>query len=79
MLSKSLLILSILISSSSASLINRLSNDVKENASNGNIWTVLVAGSNGYDNYRHQADVLHAYQLLQKNHQIPKERIILFM
>lgn len=79
MFSKSLLILSILISSSSASLIERLSNDIEENVPNGDIWVVLVAGSNGYYNYRHQADVLHAYQLVQKIHQIPKERIILFM
>jgi legumain len=27
-------------------------------------WAVLVAGSNGFWNYRHQADVCHAYQLL---------------
>jgi glycosylphosphatidylinositol transamidase (GPIT) subunit GPI8 len=26
-------------------------------------WAVLVAGSHTYDNYRHQADVLHAYQV----------------
>lgn len=24
-------------------------------------WAVLVAGSQGYDNYRHQADICHAY------------------
>lgn len=27
-------------------------------------WAVLVAGSNGFHNYRHQADVFHAYQTL---------------
>jgi len=27
-------------------------------------WAVLVAGSNTYSNYRHQADVFHAYQSL---------------
>lgn len=26
-------------------------------------WTVIVAGSNGYWNYRHQADSCHAYQI----------------
>ena len=26
-------------------------------------WAVLVAGSRGWDNYRHQADVCHAYQV----------------
>ena len=25
---------------------------------------VLIAGSNGYDNYRHQADICHAYNIL---------------
>lgn len=26
-------------------------------------WAVLVAGSSGWGNYRHQADVYHAYQV----------------
>lgn len=30
-------------------------------------WAVLVAGSNTWSNYRHQADIFHAYQLLLKN------------
>jgi glycosylphosphatidylinositol transamidase (GPIT) subunit GPI8 len=29
-------------------------------------WAILVAGSNTYSNYRHQADVYHAYQTLIK-------------
>ena len=41
-------------------------------------WAVLVAGSNGYFNYRHQADICHAYQILRKNG-IPDERIIVMM
>ncbi len=41
-------------------------------------WGVLVAGSNGYYNYRHQADVCHAYQILHKNG-IPDDHIIVFM
>ena len=45
---------------------------------NGNIWAVLVAGSSGYENYRHQADVCHAYQVL-RSHGIPDERIIVMM
>lgn len=45
---------------------------------NGNIWAVLVAGSATYSNYRHQADVCHAYQVL-KSHGIPDERIIVMM
>jgi legumain len=28
-------------------------------------WAVIVAGSNGYWNYRHQADSCHAYQILK--------------
>jgi legumain len=27
-------------------------------------WAVLVAGSNTWSNYRHQADVFHAYRML---------------
>ncbi|KAJ8542208.1 hypothetical protein K7X08_017074 [Anisodus acutangulus] len=46
--------------------------------SEGTIWAVLVAGSNGWDNYRHQADVCHAYQLL-KDGGLKDENIIVFM
>jgi glycosylphosphatidylinositol transamidase (GPIT) subunit GPI8 len=35
-----------------------------------------VAGSNTFDNYRHQADVAHAYQIVKKNG-IPPENIIM--
>jgi len=38
-------------------------------------WAVLVAGSNGYYNYRHQADVAHAYQVV-KSKGIPESNII---
>jgi len=38
-------------------------------------WAVLVAGSNGYYNYRHQADVCHAYQVV-KSKGIPESNII---
>nr|KYP50231.1 Vacuolar-processing enzyme [Cajanus cajan] len=41
-------------------------------------WALLVAGSYGYQNYRHQADVCHAYQLL-KNGGLKDENIIVFM
>jgi len=41
-------------------------------------WAVLVAGSNGYWNYRHQADVCHAYQVLHRNG-YPDDRIIVMM
>uniref|UniRef100_K1QB32 Protein amnionless n=1 Tax=Magallana gigas TaxID=29159 RepID=K1QB32_MAGGI len=44
----------------------------------GKNWALLVAGSNGWGNYRHQADVCHAYQIL-KSHGIPDEQIIVMM
>jgi legumain len=40
-------------------------------------WAVLVAGSNGYYNYRHQSDVYDAYQILHMNG-IPDDHIIVF-
>ena len=42
------------------------------------LWAVLVAGSQGWDNYRHQADVCHAYQVLV-NHGLPRTNIITMM
>ncbi|CAF0747156.1 unnamed protein product [Didymodactylos carnosus] len=44
----------------------------------GQHWAVIVAGSNGYYNYRHQADVCHAYQILHK-HGIPDDNIVVMM
>ncbi|KAA8525182.1 hypothetical protein F0562_006954 [Nyssa sinensis] len=44
----------------------------------GTRWAVLIAGSNGYWNYRHQADVCHAYQLLKQGG-LKDENIIVFM
>ncbi|XP_022737582.1 vacuolar-processing enzyme [Durio zibethinus] len=44
----------------------------------GTTWAVLVAGSAGYGNYRHQADVCHAYQLLRKGG-LKEENIVVFM
>ncbi|ESO96473.1 hypothetical protein LOTGIDRAFT_115714 [Lottia gigantea] len=44
----------------------------------GKHWALLVAGSSGYYNYRHQADVCHAYQIMKK-HGIPDERIVVMM
>ncbi|GJU40748.1 vacuolar-processing enzyme-like protein [Tanacetum coccineum] len=45
---------------------------------NGTQWAVLVAGSSGWGNYRHQADVCHAYQLLKRGG-LKDENIIVFM
>jgi legumain len=39
-------------------------------------WAVIIAGSNTYQNYRHQADACHAYQIAKKNG-IPESNIIL--
>uniref|UniRef100_A0A1I8AKU8 legumain n=1 Tax=Steinernema glaseri TaxID=37863 RepID=A0A1I8AKU8_9BILA len=44
----------------------------------GEIWALLVAGSNGWYNYRHQADVCHSYHVLL-NHGIHPDRIITMM
>ena len=44
----------------------------------GRLWAVLVAGSRGWENYRHQADVCHAYQVLH-GHGVPEDNIIVMM
>ena len=43
----------------------------------GENWAILACGSNGYVNYRHQADVFHVYQSLIKRG-FSKDHIILF-
>ncbi|KAJ4963081.1 hypothetical protein NE237_023020 [Protea cynaroides] len=45
---------------------------------NGARWAVLVVGSSGYGNFRHQADVCHAYQVLKKGG-LKDENIIVFI
>ncbi|KAL3824999.1 hypothetical protein ACJIZ3_021028 [Penstemon smallii] len=49
-----------------------------EAAVEGKKWALLVAGSRYYENYRHQADVCHAYQILKKGG-LKDENIIVFM
>uniref|UniRef100_A0ACD5V335 Uncharacterized protein n=1 Tax=Avena sativa TaxID=4498 RepID=A0ACD5V335_AVESA len=44
----------------------------------GTRWAVLVAGSSGFGNYRHQADVCHAYQILKRGG-VKEENIVVFM
>jgi len=46
--------------------------------SNGKLCALLVAGSNGWYNYRHQADVAHAYHVL-KSHGVHEDDIIVMM
>lgn len=43
----------------------------------GDIFAVLVAASNGFWNYRHQADVAHAYHVLI-DHGVKPDNIIVF-
>ena len=38
-------------------------------------FAILIAGSKGYENYRHQADTCHAFHTL-KNNGIPENQII---
>ncbi|XP_014824313.1 PREDICTED: legumain [Poecilia mexicana] len=49
-----------------------------EEPDSGKHWVVIVAGSNGWYNYRHQADVCHAYQIVHRNG-IPDEQIVVMM
>ncbi|KAM6133252.1 legumain isoform 2-T2 [Phoenicopterus ruber ruber] len=51
---------------------------MEEPEDGGKHWVVIVAGSNGWYNYRHQADVCHAYQIVHRNG-IPDEQIIVMM
>ncbi|KER21935.1 hypothetical protein T265_09853 [Opisthorchis viverrini] len=41
-------------------------------------WVVLAAGSESWKNYRHQADVLHAYHVVRAN-KVPAANIITFV
>jgi len=52
--------------------------DIPTAPEDGELWAVLVAGSNGWYNYRHQADVCHAYQIVS-SHGIPDDHIIVLM
>ncbi|XP_024523144.1 vacuolar-processing enzyme [Selaginella moellendorffii] len=49
-----------------------------EDVASGTRWALLVAGSSGFGNYRHQADVCHAYQLLRSNG-LKEENIVVMM
>ncbi|KAK9683855.1 hypothetical protein RND81_10G169400 [Saponaria officinalis] len=45
---------------------------------NGTKWAVLIAGSSEFWNYRHQADICHAYHILKQGG-LKDENIIVFM
>nr|XP_043628472.1 vacuolar-processing enzyme-like [Erigeron canadensis] len=49
-----------------------------EQENNSTVWAVLVAGSQEYQNYRHQANVCHAYQILKRGG-LKDENIVVFM
>jgi legumain len=67
------------ISLSSSSPVSVLLNQVQNDKSfNGTIWALLTAGSNQWYNYRHQADVCHAFQVLRE-HGIPESNIVVMM
>jgi len=55
-----------------------VANNATERALKFNTWAILVSGSSGWSNYRHQADVCHAYQVLH-NLGVPEEHIIVMM
>jgi legumain len=42
-------------------------------------WALLIAGSNGYGNYRHQSDICHAYHILHDKGGIPEDHIVVMM
>ncbi|XP_073222055.1 vacuolar-processing enzyme-like [Cicer arietinum] len=64
------------------SIKNQVSQFIEEDVAGSNglgtKWAFLVAGSNGIENYRHQADVCHAYQVL-KSGGLKDENIIVMM
>ncbi|DBA04769.1 TPA: hypothetical protein N0F65_004406 [Lagenidium giganteum] len=41
-------------------------------------WALIVVGSRGYDNYRHQSDACHSYHVVRR-HGIPEENVVLLM
>ncbi|XP_047673763.1 legumain-like isoform X2 [Tachysurus fulvidraco] len=47
-------------------------------ASDSKHWVLLAAGSKGWEDYRHQADVCHAYQVMHRNG-IPDKQIVVMM
>nr|XP_027188394.1 vacuolar-processing enzyme-like [Cicer arietinum] len=60
------------------SIKDQVSQFVEDRVPLGTKWAFLVAGSNGFENYRHQANVCHAYQVL-KSGGLKDENIIVMM
>lgn len=63
---KALLLCAALFGGASARSIPRSMTIPPTPLSEGDHWAVLIAGSAGWGNYRHQADIAHSYQLLIK-------------
>ena len=72
-----LAVLVCILSVGAASVVTKLTEDVKATPGNQR-WALLIAGSRGWGNYRHQADVCHAYHTLRRGG-VPKEQIIVMM
>ncbi|XP_074659463.1 legumain-like isoform X2 [Tubulanus polymorphus] len=62
-----LLLLLCLVVFSSCSPFEEILKKHKSDTATGTNWALIVAGSSGWYNYRHQADVCHAYQILKTN------------
>jgi len=56
-----------------------IANAIKLDTSRGENWAVLIAGSNGWGNYRHQADICHAFHILHDIGKIPASNIVVMM
>merc|ERR1719357_2519490 len=70
-----IIILGILLMNSDGRVVINNMKGVKEPPAQ---WAVLVAGSKRWDNYRHQADVCHAYQVLHE-HGVDDDHIVVMM
>ncbi|KAI4302116.1 hypothetical protein MLD38_037902 [Melastoma candidum] len=58
--------------------VSKMFLDSPDDSDKGTKWAVLVAGSKDFGNYRHQADVCHAYQIMRRGG-LKDENIIVFM
>ena len=71
-------ILPLLFSCSALPIKDHVLDHIIPSTEGGNVWVLLVAGSSGYMNYRHQADVCHSYHSIRARG-VPEERIIVML
>lgn len=71
-------ILPILFSCSALPIKDQVLDHLRPSTEGGDVWVLLVAGSSGYMNYRHQADVCHSYHSIRARG-VPEERIIVML